>query len=246
MTHNLQSEEYPRYSRQINLPGIGARGQNLLKEASVLIVGLGGLGSSASYYLAAAGVGRLGLIDNDTVQVTNFNRQILYSTHDIGRLKSQAARERLRAFNPEITIEAYQDTFSDEKGQRIASNYDIIIDATDNFTSKYLISDICVAWGKPDVYGTVSAYEGRVSVFSFDNGPCLRCLFPEPAEAPSDGSPILGTVTGVIGSLQANEAIKIILGIGEILSGRLLTFNAKNTAFTEYYISKNPDCPACG
>lgn len=244
--NDLHSEGLGRYSRQISLPEIGERGQRQLKKAAVLIVGLGGLGSSAAYYLAAAGIGRLGLIDNDTVQITNLNRQILYSMNDLGHLKSHAAQKRLQAFNPDIVLEPYQDTLSRENGRPIADKYDLIIDATDHFDSKYLVSDICVESGKPNIYGTVSGFEGRITVLSFDQGPCLRCLFPEPAKSSQEDNPILGTVTGVIGSLQANEAIKIILGVGDILSERLLTFNAKYTAFTEYFISKDPKCKVCG
>ena len=179
-----------------------------LKQASVLIVGLGGLGSSAAYYLAAAGIGRLGLIDNDTVRISNLNRQILYSVDDLRHLKAHAAKERLQAFNPNTQFDIYTESYSRENARAIVDKYDLIIDATDNFDAKYLISDICVASGKPDIYGTVSRFEGRVTVLSYNQGPCLRCLFPEPAHPLSDGSPILGTVPGVIGCLQANEAIK--------------------------------------
>lgn len=243
-TEDLQSEDLGRYSRQSNLPEIGESGQLKLKQASVLVVGLGGLGSSAAYYLAAAGIGRIGLIDNDTVQITNLNRQILYSVNDLGHLKSHAAQQQLQAFNPDIVLETYQDTFSHENGRHIANKFDLIIDATDSFNSKYLINDICVALNKPDIYGTASGFEGRITVLSCQQGPCLRCLFPQPAQSSQEDNPILGTVTGVIGSLQANEAVKIILGIGDVLNNRLVTFNAKTTTFTEYYIAKNPNCPA--
>ena len=228
------------------MPEIGESGQLRLKQASVLIVGLGGLGSSAAYYLAAAGIGRLGLIDNDTVQISNLNRQILYSINDLGRLKPQAAIDRLQAFNPNTQFDIYTESFSHENAKAIVDKFDLIIDATDNFDAKYLISDICVDSGKPDIYGTVSRFEGRVTVLSYNQGPCLRCLFPEPAQPHPDGSPILGTVPGVIGCLQANEAIKIILGVGDVLSGRLLTFNAKNASFSEYFVSKDPECKSCG
>ncbi|HCU57296.1 MAG TPA: adenylyltransferase [Anaerolineaceae bacterium] len=241
----LHSEALERYSRQINLPEIGEHGQRLLKKAAVLIVGLGGLGSSAAFYLAAAGVGRLGLMDHDMVQPTNLNRQILYSVEVLGQPKAIAAKDSIKAFNPHIVLETYTHPFSTENGPEICDNYDLVIDATDNFNSKYLINDLCAALKKPDIYGTASGFEGRITVLSFKQGPCLRCLFPEPAKSSQESNPVLGTVTGVIGSLQANEAVKIILGIGDVLNDRLVTFNAKTTTFTEYTIAKNQNCPIC-
>ena len=245
MANGNSNAEEARYARQIQLREIGKNGQEKLKKASILIIGLGGLGSSAAYYLAASGVGRIGLMDDDTIQPSNLNRQILHSSAKLGQSKALSACAVLHDLNPYIQLDPYTNRFTREAGSEIANHYDLVIDATDSFESKYLINDICVELNKPDIYGAASGFEGRITVLSFNKGPCLRCLFSEPPQNQPNNPPILGTVTGVIGSLQANEAIKIILGVGDVLSDRLITFNARKAEFTHFYISKNPNCGTC-
>lgn len=246
MAKSNSTSEEARYLRQIQLSEVGKDGQEKLKKASVLIIGLGGLGSSASYYLAAAGVGRIGLMDDDTIQPSNLNRQILHSSAKLGQPKALSACAVLHDLNPYIQLDPYADRFSRETGPEIANTYDLVIDATDSFESKYLINDICVELNKPNIYGAASGFEGRITVLSFNKGPCLRCLFSEPPQNQPNNPPILGTVTGVIGSLQANEAIKIILGLEKVLYDRLIIFNARKAEFTHFNISKIPNCATCG
>jgi molybdopterin/thiamine biosynthesis adenylyltransferase/rhodanese-related sulfurtransferase len=224
-----------RYSRQIALPEFGEEGQRKLCDSSVLIVGAGGLGSPASLYLAAAGVGRLGLVDFDRVDITNLHRQILYGTSDVGKPKLESATNRLRDANPEIVIEAHAARLTSENALEILAKYDVVIDGTDNFATRYLVNDACVLLGKPNVYGSVFRFDGQVSVFATKDGPCYRCLYPDPPPphlVPScaEGG-VLGVLPGVIGTLQATEAIKLITGIGETLAGRLLLFDALRMTF---------------
>jgi len=224
-----------RYARQITLPEIGVEGQQRLADASVLIVGAGGLGSPTSIYLAAAGVGRIGLVDFDRVDVTNLHRQILYGTSDVGRPKLEAASERLRDTNPDVAIETHDARLTSANALDILGSYDIVIDGTDNFATRYLVNDACVLLGKPNVYGSIFRFDGQVSVFATADGPCYRCLYPEPPPphlVPScaEGG-VLGVLPGVVGTLQATEAIKLITGIGETLAGRLLLFDALRMTF---------------
>jgi len=246
----LSRQEILRYSRHLLIPEIGLAGQRKLKAASVLVVGAGGLGSPASLYLAAAGVGRIGLVDHDQVDVSNLQRQILYGMSTLGQLKAETARQRLLDLNPSIHVNAYQEPFTSENAQRIASDYDILIDGTDNFPTRYLINDLCVLTGKFYVYGSVYRFEGQASVFDARSGPCYRCLFPEPPPpglVPScaEGG-VLGALPGIIGTLQATEALKLILGIGEPLLGRLLLYNAADMTFEYIKLKKNPHCKVCG
>lgn len=239
-----------RYARHLVLPDIGESGQRKLLASKVLLVGAGGLGAPVGLYLAAAGVGRLGVLDDDTVELTNLQRQVIYGTTDIGVAKAGAASARLRDLNPEIDVVAHDLKLSSENALEILADYDVIIDGTDNFATRYLINDACVLLGKPDVYGSVFRFEGQVSVFSHGGGPCYRCLYPEPPPAGlvpgcADGG-VVGVLPGIIGSLQANEAIKLILGVGEPLRGRLLLFDALAVTFHELALKRNPDCPVCG
>jgi molybdopterin/thiamine biosynthesis adenylyltransferase/rhodanese-related sulfurtransferase len=224
-----------RYARQITLPEIGAAGQEKLRRASVLIVGAGGLGSPAALYLAAAGVGTLGLVDFDRVDVTNLHRQILYGTSSIGRPKLEAARERLEDLNPDVHIVTHDARLTSENALDIIRDYDLVLDGTDNFATRYLVNDACVLLGKPNVYGSIFRFDGQVSVFATNDGPCYRCLYPEPpppGTVPScaEGG-VLGVLPGIVGSLQANEAMKLITGAGEPLAGRLLLFDALRATF---------------
>ena len=224
-----------RYTRQTTLPEIGEAGQRKLLQSSVLIVGAGGLGSPTSLYLAAAGVGRIGLVDFDRVDVTNLHRQILYGTSSVGRPKLEAARERLEDLNSDVKIETHEARLSSENALEILAKYDVVIDGTDNFATRYLVNDACVILGKPNVYGSIFRWEGQASVFSTSDGPCYRCLYPDPPPAglvPScaEGG-VLGVLPGVVGTIQATEAIKLITGAGESLAGRLLLFDALRMTF---------------
>jgi adenylyltransferase/sulfurtransferase len=247
---SLSQEEITRYSRHLLLPEVGTQGQTKLKRASVLVVGAGGLGSPAGLYLAAAGVGRIGLVDFDVVDPTNLQRQVLYDNGDIGRPKLLAAEERLREINPHISIELHDTRLTAANALGILREYDIVLDGTDNFPTRYLVSDACVLLGKPNIYGSVFRFEGQASVFWADRGPCYRCLFPEPPPpgvAPScaEGG-VLGILPGTIGAIQVTESLKLILGRGESLVGRLLLFNALEMRFRELRLHKDPDCPVCG
>jgi sulfur-carrier protein adenylyltransferase/sulfurtransferase len=224
-----------RYARQITLPEIGEAGQEKLRRASVLIVGAGGLGSPAALYLAAAGVGTLGLVDFDRVDATNLHRQVLYGTSDVGRPKLEAARERLADLNPEVRVVTHEARLTSENALEILRGYEVVLDGTDNFATRYLVNDACVLLDKPNVYGSIFRFDGQVSVFATKEGPCYRCLYPEPPPpglVPScaEGG-VLGILPGIVGSLQATEAIKLIVGIGETLAGRLLLFDALRTTF---------------
>ena len=234
-----------RYARQITLPEIGEQGQRKLRDASVLIVGAGGLGSPAAIYLAAAGVGRIGLVDFDRVDVTNLHRQILYGTSDVGRPKLEAAGERLRDANPDVAIETHDARLTAENALDILGRYDVILDGTDNFATRYLVNDACKLLGKPNVYGSVFRFDGQISVFATEDGPCYRCLYPEPPPphlVPScaEGG-VLGVLPGVVGTIQATEAIKIITGVGETLAGRLLLFDALRMTFRVMRVRKRCD-----
>src|SRR5260370_4184780 len=245
----LTESEKERCSRHLVLPEIGAGGQEKLKAASVLIIGAGGLGSPVSMYLAAAGVGRIGLADFDNVDVTNLHRQILYGTSTIGVPKLEAASKRLRDLNPEIKIETHP-AITSENALEIFRNYDVIVDGTDNFPTRYLVNDACVLAGKPNVYGSIFRFDGQASVFFAKHGPCYRCLYPEPPPpnlVPScaEGG-VLGVLPGVIGTIQATETIKLITGVGEPLIGRLLLFVALRMEFRPLRLKKDPNCAICG
>ncbi|HEX8251519.1 MAG TPA: molybdopterin-synthase adenylyltransferase MoeB [Thermoanaerobaculia bacterium] len=234
-----------RYSRQIILPELGERGQEKLRNGSVLIVGAGGLGSPVSLYLAAAGVGTLGLVDFDRVDATNLHRQILYGTASVGRQKLDAARERLEDLNDEVRVVTHAARLTSENALEILGQYDVIVDGTDNFATRYLVNDACVLLGRPNVYGSIFRFEGQVSVFSTENGPCYRCLYPTPPPphlVPScaEGG-VLGVLPGVVGTLQATEAIKLVAGIGETLAGRLLLFDALRATFRTMKLQKRCD-----
>src|SRR5213592_175088 len=248
---HLSTEELQRYSRHLIMPEVAADGQRRLKAARVLCIGAGGLGSPAALYLAAAGVGSIGIVDFDDVDLSNLQRQILHGTKDIGRAKLESAQDRLRDINPEIGIELHQCRFSSENAPQIVSKYDIVVDGSDNFATRYLSNDVCVFARKPNVYGSVFRFEGQTTVFAPQlGGPCYRCLFPEPP--PPESVPncaqagVLGVLPGIIGMLQAIEAIKLIVGIGEPMVGRLLHFDALKVTFRELRLRRDPQCPVCG
>src|SRR4051812_9906709 len=249
-TTELSREELVRYSRHILLPQVGEEGQRRLKSSRVLLVGAGGLGSPVALYLAAAGVGTLGLVDFDAVDLSNLQRQILHGSAAIGSSKIDSARDRLRDINPNVHIEAYETRLTSANALGIMTGYDLIVDGTDNFATRYLINDASVLLGIPNVYGSVYRFEGQASVFGAHDGPCYRCLFrdPPPAElVPSCAEAgVLGVVPGLVGTIQAAEAIKMLLGIGETLVGRLLTIDAFTMAFRTIEIRKDAECPACG
>lgn len=250
MLPNLSHEEILRYSRHLLIPDVGMEGQRKLKAASVLIIGTGGLGSPVALYLAAAGIGRIGLVDYDVVDCTNLQRQIIHATSTVGRLKVESARERMLDLNPDIQVDIYNEVFTSENAMRIAEPYGLIVDDSDNFPTRYLTNDLCVLMGKPNVYGSVYRFEGQVSVFDARVGPCYRCLFPEPPPpglVPSCAeSGILGVLPGTVGTLQATETLKLILGTGEPLIGRLLLYNAQDMSFDFVKLHKNPGCKVCG
>src|SRR5437762_999586 len=246
----LTNDEVKRYSRHLIMPEVGVDGQRKLKAAKVLCIGAGGLGSPVAMYLAAAGVGTLGLVDFDVVDFSNLQRQILHSTPDVGRPKLQSAKEKLHALNPEIEIRTHEVALSSQNALQLFEPYDIIVDGTDNFPTRYLVNDACVLLGKPNAYGSIFRFEGQASVFATRNGPCYRCLYPEPPPpglVPScaEGG-VLGVLPGVIGIIQATEAIKLILGVGEPLIGRFLIFDALRMRFRELKLKKDPECPVCG
>ena len=246
----LTKEEIQRYSRHLIMPEVGMEGQLKLARAKVLMIGAGGLGAPLGLYLAAAGVGRLGIVDFDTVDSTNLQRQITFTTQDVGRPKAVAAQERLSAMNPTIRIDTYRTMLTSANALELFRDWDIIVDGTDNFPTRYLVNDACVLMGKPNVYGSIFRFEGQATVFGYPGGPCYRCLYPEPPPpglVPScaEGG-VLGVLPGIVGSIQAMETIKLILGIGEPLVGRLLRFDALAMTFKEYRLRKNPECPICG
>lgn len=246
----LSHEEVQRYSRHLIMPEVGVDGQKKLKAASVLLIGAGGLGSPLAMYLAAAGIGRIGLVDYDVVDYTNLQRQIIHGTKDVGRPKLESAKERIQDINPHIRVDTYEVPLTSENALELFEPYDIIIDGTDNFPTRYLTNDACVLLGKPNVYGSIFRFEGQASVFYAAEGPCYRCLFPEPPPpglVPScaEGG-VLGILPGTIGAIQATEAVKLILGKGEPLIGRLLLYDALNMEFDQVRLRKNPNCPICG
>jgi len=245
----LSTNEIRRYSRHLIMPEVALAGQKKLKEASVLCIGTGGLGSPMAIYLAAAGVGRIGLVDFDVVEFSNLQRQILHYTTDVGRPKLESAAEKLRAINPEIEIVTHEGLLTSENAMDICRDYDVIADGTDNFPTRYLTNDVCVLLGKPNVHASIFRFEGQASVFYAREGPCYRCLYPEPpppGEVPScaEGG-VLGILPGVMGTIQATEVIKLILGIGEPLIGRLLLFDALEMRMMEVQLRKDPNCPVC-
>jgi adenylyltransferase/sulfurtransferase len=246
----LTQDDLTRYSRHLILPEVGVEGQRKLKAARVLCVGTGGLGSPLALYLAAAGVGKLGLVDFDVVDASNLQRQIIHSTADIGRKKLDSAEEKLKALNPALNVVKHETMLSSVNALDILKDYDVVADGTDNFPARYLVNDACVLLGKPNAYGSIFRFEGQASVFAAKDGPCYRCLYPEPPPpglVPScaEGG-VLGILPGLIGVIQATEAIKLILGIGEPLIGRLLLVDALKLRFRELKLRKNPDCPVCG
>ncbi len=246
----LTTDDLSRYSRHLILPEVGMDGQRRLKAARVLCVGTGGLGSPLALYLAAAGIGTLGLVDFDVVDASNLQRQIIHSTKDIGRKKLDSAEEKLLALNPALNVVKHDTMLSSANALDILKDYDIVADGTDNFPTRYLVNDACVLLGKPNVYGSIFRFEGQASVFATEKGPCYRCLYPEPPPpglVPScaEGG-VLGILPGLVGVIQATEAIKLILGKGESLIGRLLLVDALNMRFRELKLRKNPECPVCG
>ncbi len=247
----MTKDEQLRYSRHMIMPEVGPEGQKRLNEARVLCIGAGGLGSPAALYLAAAGIGKLGLVDFDDVDLSNLQRQILHGTKDVGRKKLDSARDRLRDVNPSIEIETHECRFTSANAMAIVSKYDVVVDGSDNFPTRYLSNDVCVFAKKPNVYGSVFRFDGQTTVFAPHlGGPCYRCLFPEP---PPPGSVpncaqagVLGVLPGIVGTIQASEAIKLILGVGEPLIGRLLYFDALKMKFREFNLRRDPECPVCG
>ncbi len=247
---DLSRDEILRYSRHLLIPEVGLEGQKKLLASSVLIVGTGGLGSPVALYLAAAGVGRIGLVDFDTVDSSNLQRQIIHGTSTVGELKVESAKARLHDLNPDVQVDVYNEPFTSENAMRIAKDYDVLIDGTDNFPTRYLMNDLGVFLGKPVVYGSIYRFDGQASVFYAKEGPCYRCLFPEPPPpglVPScaEGG-VLGVLPGTIGTIQATEAIKLLLGIGSTLIGRLLLYNALDMSFEYVKLKKNPKCKVCG
>ena len=246
----LSIEEVRRYSRHLTLPEFGMEGQKKLKASSVLLVGAGGLGSPLALYLAAAGVGRIGIVDFDVVDETNLQRQVLHGTKDIGRRKLDSARDRIQDINPHVQVETYEAALTSANALAILKNYDVVADGTDNFPTRYLVNDACVLLGIPNIYASIFRFEGQVSVFGMPDGPCYRCVYeqpPPPGLVPScaEGG-VLGVLPGMVGTLQATEVIKVLAGIGEPLIGRLLMIDALDMKFRTLKIRKNPDCPICG
>src|ERR1700757_3818041 len=246
----LTTDDLSRYSRHLILPEVGMEGQRKLKAARVLCVGTGGLGSPLAFYLAAAGIGTLGLVDFDVVDASNLQRQIIHSTKDIGRKKLDSAAEKLTALNPALNVVKHETMLSSANALEIIKDYDIVADGTDNFPTRYLVNDACVILGKPNAYGSIFRFEGQASVFATKDGPCYRCLYPEPPPpglVPScaEGG-VLGVLPGIIGVVQATEAIKLICGVGEPLIGRFLIYDALKMRFRELKLRKDPDCPVCG
>lgn len=246
----LTKDELTRYSRHLIMPEVGAEGQRRLKASSVLLVGAGGLGSPSALYLAAAGVGRIGIVDDDVVDSSNLHRQILHSSDNVGRSKLDSARERLHGVNPHVEVVSFETRLISDNALEILRDFDVVVDGADNFPTRYLVNDACVLLKKSNVYGSVFRFEGQVSVFGADQGPCYRCLYPEPPPpglVPScaEGG-VLGVIPGIIGTMQAAETLKLLLKIGEPLVGRLLLLDALKMQFQELRVRKNPDCPVCG
>src|SRR6478735_5826737 len=247
---SLTQPEYARYSRHIIMPEVGLDGQRRLKAAKVLVIGTGGLGSPLALYLAAAGVGTLGLVDFDVVDFTNLQRQVIHFTSDVGRPKLDSAREKIAAINPFVNVKTFNTKLTSENALQIFADFDIIVDGTDNFPTRFLVNDACVFTGKPNVYGSIFRFEGQASVFAAKDGPCYRCLYPEPPPpglVPScaEGG-VLGILPGLVGLIQATETIKLIAGIGEPLIGRFMIYDALKMKFRELKLRKDPECPVCG
>jgi adenylyltransferase/sulfurtransferase len=246
----LSNDEIARYSRHLIMPEVALEGQKKLKAARVLTIGAGGLGAPLAMYLAAAGIGTIGIVDFDVVDESNLQRQIIHGTSDVGRKKMESARDTILDINPNVKVEAYEDPLASENALDTIKDYDIIVDGTDNFATRYLVNDACVLLGKPNVYGSIFRFEGQASVFYAEEGPCYRCLYPEPPPpglVPScaEGG-VLGILPGAVGTIQATETVKLILGIGEPLIGRLLLYDALGMSFREMTLRKDPDCPVCG
>ncbi|MBI3176198.1 MAG: molybdopterin-synthase adenylyltransferase MoeB [Chloroflexi bacterium] len=250
MLPELSHEEILRYSRHLLIPEVGLDGQRKLKNSSVLVIGTGGLGSPVALYLAAAGVGRIGLVDYDVVDATNLQRQVIHGASTVGQLKVESARAKMLDLNADIQVDVYNEPFTSENAMRIARDYDVLIDGTDNFPTRYLSNDVAVFLGKPNVYGSIFRFDGQVSVFDARRGPCYRCLFPEPpppglVPTCAEGG-VLGVLPGTIGTLQATEALKLLLGVGDPLIGKLLLYNALDMSFDFVTLKKNPKCRVCG
>ena len=250
MTPALTAAQIERYSRHLTLPQVGGDGQRRLRSARILVVGAGGLGSPVALYLAAAGIGKLGLVDDDVVDRSNLQRQVLYLDADVGEAKVAVAARRLRGLNPDVEVVEHPHRFDAAHAFDLLADYDLVVDGTDNFATRYLVNDACVLAGKPDVYGSVFRFEGQCSVFATAAGPCYRCLYPDPPEPGSvpncaEGG-VLGILPGVIGSLQATEALKLVLEAGDSLAGRLVLFDALGLTFRELTLRKDPACPICG
>ncbi len=247
---SFSNEQVERYSRHIILPQVGGKGQKKLLASKVLLVGAGGLGSPAALYLAAAGVGTLGIIDGDVVDTSNLQRQILHATKDVGKLKVESAKETLRSINPDVEVKIFPKRININNVRDIVKDFDLVIDGCDNFTTRYLVNDACILEGKPNVYGSIFRFEGQSSLFVPKEGPCYRCLFPQAPPAgmvPScQEAGVLGILPGVIGTIQATEAIKYLLGIGTTLAGRLLLYDALHMSFKEVTFKKDPSCHVCG
>src|SRR5271165_3945380 len=246
----LSKDEILRYSRHLIMPEVGMEGQLKLKQAQVLLVGTGGLGAPLGLYLAAAGIGRIGLVDFDVVDFTNLQRQVIHGTKDVGRKKLDSAADRMHDINPYVQLDRYDVALSSENALDILSGYDLVVDGTDNFPTRYLVNDACVILKKPNVYGSIFRFEGQATVFAYEGGPCYRCLYPEPPPpglVPScaEGG-VLGILPGTIGLIQATEAVKLILGVGEPLIGRLMLYDALAMRFRELKLRRNPECPVCG
>jgi len=246
----LTEEEIRRYARTIALPEVGPEGQRKLKAASVLVVGAGGLGSPVAMYLAAAGIGRIGIVDPETVDISNLQRQVIHDTAMIGRLKAESAREKMLRLNPNIHVDIYTESFNSDNAEKIAGDYTILVDGTDNFPTRYLINDLCVLAGKTYVYGAVYRFEGQVSVFDAEKGPCYRCLFPEPPPPDlivnTSEAGIFNVLPGTVGTIEVSETLKLILGAGVPLIGKLLLYDALTMSFQIVGLGKDSHCPVCG
>jgi adenylyltransferase/sulfurtransferase len=247
---DFNDEQIERYSRHIILPEVGGLGQSKMLEAKVLLIGAGGLGSPAAYYLAAAGIGNMGIVDFDVVDLSNLQRQIIHSTERIGMLKTESAKKTINALNPDVNVTVFNERLTSENILRLFEGYDYILDGTDNFATRYLINDACVITGKTNIHGSIFRFEGQVTVFKPGDGPCYRCLYPEP---PPPGmvpncqeGGVLGVLAGVIGNLQVVETLKLVLGIGEPLIGKLVIYDALKTEFRNLKLKKDPNCPMCG
>ena len=247
---DFTDEQIERYSRHIILPEVGGVGQRKIMDARVLIIGAGGLGSPAAYYLAAAGIGHLGIVDFDKVDLSNLQRQIIHSTERIGMLKTESAKKTITALNPDVDVTLYNERINSQNIKELFEGYDYIVDGSDNFATRFLINDACVLMGKTNIHGSIFRFEGQATVFEPQDGPCYRCLYPEP---PPPGlvpncqeGGVLGVLAGIIGNIQAVETLKLVLGIGESLSGKLLIYDALNTEFKKLTLKRDANCPVCG